>query len=77
MVWEGKRISSGWLYIYSDLRRGTRWAATNLRTLERKSGIPYGRLRYWFYDKNKDQVEFDLFRIERLDVDMIFTKNDR
>lgn len=68
------RLTSRYLYVYKDKFRGIVWGATNLRALSRKSGIPYGRLRWWFSDQDKDTVEFDDYRIDRLSTSMIFTK---
>lgn len=71
-----KELTSRYLYIYKDKFRGILWGATNMRTLSRKSGINYGKLRYWFEQQSKDGVEFDAFRIDKLLVSMIFNKND-
>lgn len=72
----GKELSSLFIYVYKDKFRGTIWGATNMRTLSRKSGIAYHKLRYWFHRQRKDTVEFDAYRIDRLPVSMIFNKND-
>ncbi|MFC2080861.1 hypothetical protein ACFLR8_01460 [Bacteroidota bacterium] len=72
-----KELSSRYLYIYKDKSRGSIWGATNMRTLSRKSGINYGKLRYWFDQQSKDGVEFDAFRIDRLLVSLIFNKADK
>lgn len=71
-----KELSSRFIYIYKDKFRGTIWGATNMRTLERKSGISYHKLRYWFDHQDKISVEFDAYRIDRLQVNMIFNKCD-
>ncbi len=71
-----KELTSRFLYIFRDKSRGVLWGATNMRTLSRKSRISYNRLRYWFYDQNKDGVEMDGFRIDRLPTSLIFNKND-
>ena len=72
----GERLTSRQIYVYTDKFRGITWGATNMRTLERKSGISYNKLRYWFYTQDKDEVEFDAFRITRLQTSMIFNKRD-
>jgi len=71
------RLTGRYVFVYKDKRRGTLWGATNMATLARKSGISYPRIRYWFDTLNKDGVEFDLYRIDRLPRDLIFTKNDK
>ena len=75
-----KELTSRYIYVYRDKFRKVTWGATNMRKLEQKSGISYGKLRYWFEQQNDgkgtDEVEFDAFRITRLSVSMIFNKND-
>jgi len=71
-----ERITSRYIYVYRDRFRKVTWGATNMRTLERKSGIAYHKLRYWFDTQDRDEMEFDAFRITRLPVSMIFNKND-
>jgi len=71
-----QRLTSRYIYVCRDMTRGHTWGATNMRTLSRKSGISYHRLRYWFNHRDKDEVEFDQYRITRLSTNMIFNKAD-
>ena len=74
-------ITSRYLYIYTDLVRGTRFATTNISTLARKAGLKDHRLRYQFDSLGRDVIEFPervpIYRIVRLPTDMIFTSRDK
>ena len=72
-----KELTSRYIFVYKDKFRGVIWGATNMRTLSRKSGINYGKLRYWFDQQSMDGVEFDAYRIDRLPVSRIFNKADK
>ncbi len=69
-----QRLTSRQIYIYKDKLRDIIWGATNMRTLSRKSAIPYNRLRWWFYHQDKNSVEFDEYRIDRLPTSLIYNK---
>lgn len=73
-------LTSRYLYLYMDLVRGTRFAATNIRTLARKSGLKDYQLRYQFDTLGRDVIEYPermpIYRIVRLPTDMIFTSRD-
>ncbi len=69
-----ERLTSRYIYVYKNKFRGTVWGIADMRILERKSGIPYHWLRWWFGHQKKISVEFDGYRIDRLLTSMIFNK---
>lgn len=77
MAIEHIRLYSRQLYIYRDKLRGLSIGATDLVTLSVKTGIPLGRLKYWFHEKRYEYFENDEIQITVVMGQMIFNRNKR